>query len=155
MEGFREVLAKRNLNDLGWKCEKFTWSNRHGDESSTKERLDRAVANSAWIEVFNEVWVEILAARTSDHKPILIHVLKGKKRNWVKNQGFKYEANWALEEDCEEVMRHVWNKDEGYVVPLEKVVTFLDRSKKALLLWSRQRRRGGEREIEEKTRVLQ
>lgn len=53
------------------------------------------------------------------------------------------------------MVRKVWNNDEGKMNPLEKVEGFLNRSKKALMMWSRQRRRGGERAIEEKTVRLQ
>lgn len=39
--------------------------------------------------------------------------------------------------------------------PLDKVDIYLNRSKNALMMWSRQRRRGGEREMEEKIVELQ
>ena len=45
MDLFRQVLVKGSLFDLGWRGDKFTWSNRHEDESFTKERLDRVLAN--------------------------------------------------------------------------------------------------------------
>ena len=70
MDEFRHCLEGNNLYDLGWRGMKFTWSNKHADESFTKERLDRAVANPQWMDLFSDRRVETLIARQSDHKPI-------------------------------------------------------------------------------------
>lgn len=45
MEMFRRALEDGRLADFGWRGNKFTWCNGHGDETFIKERLDRAVAN--------------------------------------------------------------------------------------------------------------
>lgn len=45
MAKFWIALEVNGLLDLGWKKQKFTWSNRHADESFTKERFDRTVTN--------------------------------------------------------------------------------------------------------------
>jgi hypothetical protein len=42
------------------------------DDSFTKERLERALANMEWFSRFQSVMVKTLVARTSDHSPILI-----------------------------------------------------------------------------------
>lgn len=39
------MLESYNLFDMGWSGSYFTWSNNHSDESLTKDRLDRVVAN--------------------------------------------------------------------------------------------------------------
>ncbi|KAF5447235.1 hypothetical protein F2P56_032803 [Juglans regia] len=97
MEMFREVLEKGNLTDLGWKGEKFTWCNRHEDESFIKERLDRVVANPEWRAIYNDFRVETLPAVCSDHRPLVLECLQ-----WIRwrrtNFQFKYEANWLKEE---------------------------------------------------------
>ncbi|KAF5471486.1 hypothetical protein F2P56_008274 [Juglans regia] len=93
MELFREVMNEGNLYDLGWKGDKFTWSNSHGDDTFTKERLDRAVATPEWMNIYRETWVEVMVTSTSDHKPLLLHVLKKKGRNWNSQRAFKYEAS--------------------------------------------------------------
>lgn len=58
--------------DLGWKGEKFTWSNRHEDETFTKERLCRGVAYLKWSELFSNEVFEVLNARCSDHKLLFL-----------------------------------------------------------------------------------
>lgn len=53
------VLWKINrLFDLGCRGNRFTWSNKHSDDTFTKERLDMVVANNPWWDFFKEAWVE-------------------------------------------------------------------------------------------------
>ena len=42
------------LMDLGYRGPKFTWFRRNGEEAGIFERLDRGVANPAWINTFHE-----------------------------------------------------------------------------------------------------
>lgn len=49
MVNFRQCLEDCDLHDLGFIGDMFTWRNHHHSAASyTKERLDRAVANTAW-----------------------------------------------------------------------------------------------------------
>ncbi|XP_040990969.1 uncharacterized protein LOC121238196 [Juglans microcarpa x Juglans regia] len=92
MKLFRELKSDGNLYDLGWRGDKYTCSNSHTDATFTKERLDRAMANPQWMNTYIEAWVEVMVARTSDHKPLLVHIeikIKGCKKafqRWNKNR---------------------------------------------------------------------
>lgn len=72
MELFRYVLEDCELGDLGYKGSKYTWSNCREAGQFIKERLNRATANQAWCSMFSEVDVSVLAARSSNHKPLLV-----------------------------------------------------------------------------------
>ncbi|XP_041027017.1 uncharacterized protein LOC121267238 [Juglans microcarpa x Juglans regia] len=148
---FREALIDRNLYDLGWKGDRFTWSNTHGDESFTKERLDRVIANTEWREVYKESRVEVRVASSSDHKPLLVHLMKQKEAEGVKRRSFKYKASWALEDDCELVLKTAWRKED----PSNKVVKLLENSKAVFQKWSKKLNNEGKNDIEEKSRLLQ
>lgn len=50
---FRQAVQDNNLFDLKWKELNFTWCNNHMDETFTKERLDRVVTTSNWMNLFN------------------------------------------------------------------------------------------------------
>lgn len=65
MEMFRRALEDARLPDLGWRGNKFTRCNGHGDEAFIKERLDCAIGNQAWVNCFLEVGVEILVVQTT------------------------------------------------------------------------------------------
>lgn len=56
------------------------------------------VANSNWSEFYKDSMVEILAACSFDHKPILLHLSKGHHKIFAHRKNFKYENNWAFKE---------------------------------------------------------
>lgn len=72
MTQFKEALEDCQLSDLGFKGSKFTWTNYRQDGSFIKECLDRAIANLGWCILNKRVEVNILAARSSNHKPMFI-----------------------------------------------------------------------------------
>ncbi|KAF5481578.1 hypothetical protein F2P56_002218 [Juglans regia] len=152
MEMFRELMRDGNLFDLGWRGDMYTWSNSHTYATFTKERLDRVVANPQWMNFYSETWVEVLVARTSDHKPLLVHinVQNPSTRMQVRQRkkGFKYEACWALDEECEVVLKEAWT---GF----SKVIGLLNNSRKALLRWNKNIKQRQGQEVEEKTKILQ
>ncbi|XP_028761010.1 uncharacterized protein LOC114719664 [Neltuma alba] len=47
---FQHFMIQCNMVDLGSKGMEFTWSNKRVNEAHVKERLDRAVCNTAWRE---------------------------------------------------------------------------------------------------------
>jgi hypothetical protein len=104
LEVFRDTLDDWQLCDLGFQGSKYTWSNKWDAGEFTKERLDRATANSDWCNIFNDVLVEVLAARTSDHSPLLVHFgrkIFGRQR---KKKIFGFEASWCIDESCRDVV---------------------------------------------------
>ncbi|XP_040992690.1 uncharacterized protein LOC121239501 [Juglans microcarpa x Juglans regia] len=154
MARFREVLEGGGLFDLGWRGDKFTWNNKHEDETFTKERLDRAVMNSAWKEIFKEGWVEILVDRSSDYKLIMLTLNQPASQEWKVKRMFTYEAKWALEEECKEVIKRVWLRGQADDESAQSMNCLLENVKEALLRWSK--KLGGDKgkSIREKTEKL-
>ncbi|KAF5452148.1 hypothetical protein F2P56_027178 [Juglans regia] len=149
MSRFRKVLEDGGLYDLGWRGDKFTWSNKHEDETFTKERLDRVVANLVWKDIFKEGWVEVLVDRSSDHRPILLTMNQLENQEWKKQRVFRYEAKWALEEECEEVIKKVWQRDN-----IKRLNGLLEDSKGALMSWSKHLDKEKGRSLREKSERL-
>lgn len=58
MSNLRDAVDHYDLNDLGMRDNQFTWSNKHKDDTFTKKRLDRVVANLSWSLLFSEWWVD-------------------------------------------------------------------------------------------------
>lgn len=50
------------------KRDKFTWINKHSDETLTKERImDRVMANPKLTELYTGRSLKVMASRCSDH----------------------------------------------------------------------------------------
>ncbi|KAF5466697.1 hypothetical protein F2P56_016602 [Juglans regia] len=137
MAQFKEVLEESELHDVGWHGDKFTWSNRHVDETFTKEILDRAVTNSKWFEAYPDKMLEVLPVRCSDHRSIVLWFDKqvGRGKNITYKRKFRYEAAWALEEDCGSVIGAECGKEMAGHSHTSLVQRLLANCSKALTNW--------------------
>ncbi|XP_050241136.1 uncharacterized protein LOC126690037 [Quercus robur] len=121
MEDFRVALEDCGLADLGFSGHKFTWTNRRLGSTHTKQRLDRATANRVWMENFPASSVSHLFSHASDHLPILLKTMKDRQVRGRGFGGFKFEENWLLWDDCEEVVTKAWAKGGGDTLGLRGV----------------------------------
>lgn len=71
MKMFRDALDFSNLTDVKLKGYSFTWCNGRV-EGLIEERLDRAVANSNWHDLFRNACTDTVVWDSSDHYPICI-----------------------------------------------------------------------------------
>ncbi|KAM2045167.1 hypothetical protein ACFX1T_009399 [Malus domestica] len=92
------------LMDLEFNGPSFTWrGKKNGD--LVEERLDRALINGLWQDMWPNSMVTHGTVLGSNHCPIIIQSdvdrLRGRKI-------FRFEAFWAKEEECQEVVRNCW-----------------------------------------------
>ncbi|KAG6649980.1 hypothetical protein CIPAW_06G011600 [Carya illinoinensis] len=132
---FRQTLAQCELNDLGYQGDKYTWANNREGSNFTKERLDRVLGNSSWIDKFEDHSVEHLATYSSDHKPLLI-TLKTKNNRPRKKRIFRYEAKWKTKEGCEAIIKRSWEDIRGSMDRLGSTLQGLRSCKTSLKKWS-------------------
>ena len=99
---FRQAIEDCNLTDLGFWGPRYTWNNKRPGDANTKLRLDKDVATKEWRDKFQLSSVTHLPPHESNHLPIILQTEHMKSRKGRK--GFKFEENWLLWEDCEEVM---------------------------------------------------
>jgi hypothetical protein len=107
MEAFRQTLEVCGLTDLGYIGPKFTWTNCQDGNSFIKERLDRGVCNMAWRNLFPESQIHVEAAISSDHTPLLLY-LEGSRVKARQSTRFHYDACWALDRGCQEIIKNSW-----------------------------------------------
>ncbi|GMJ15348.1 hypothetical protein HRI_005204000 [Hibiscus trionum] len=130
MNDFLSALNDCDLTDLGYSGCWYTWEKGRLSTNNIRERIDRAVANSAWRDNFTNYHVQHLSHSISDHCPISIDT-NFVRDSGSKNSSFRFNANWVLEEDIEEVIRKTWESSMADTnVKLHKLAT-------ALLVWSR------------------
>jgi hypothetical protein len=69
---FRECLEDCGLVDLGFTGPKYTWTNKQDANSNVRVSLDRAVANVAFMDMFDNYRVENVITTSSDHLAVAI-----------------------------------------------------------------------------------
>ncbi|XP_065633632.1 uncharacterized protein LOC112033392 [Quercus suber] len=112
IDEFREALEMNELKDLGYKGYQYTWNNKRPEEANTRERLDQAVANGEWREKFPPTTVTHISLHTSDHAPIILQTKSLMDRCKTSGgHGFKFEESWLLWDDCEGVIKEVWERN--------------------------------------------
>lgn len=134
MKEFRKALAENDFCDVGWKGNMFTWSNRHLDNTFTKGRLDRVVANPLWSESFHSSSVEVLDVSQSNHKALLLDTGSNQQYKRKKRRLFRFEAKWILDGEGKLVVEQSWKRAVGASDYLRRV--FAKLNKEELRRWS-------------------
>lgn len=104
-----DTMNNCNLIDLGFNGPKYTWTNNRSG-NPIYERLDRAWANSNWIESFPDHNLWHLPRVTSDHCPILLKLENPRPMDGPKP--FRFEPMWILHDNYPEVVRRAWTTRE-------------------------------------------
>ena len=112
MRSFRECLSLCGLIDLGFVGQRFTWCNGRFGDQRTLIRLDRIVTNRKWVEQFPEAQVHHFSMSASNHC-MLVLFLTRKKRTRPTKKRFVFEAMWARDDKCREVIERVWDPLQG------------------------------------------
>ncbi|KAJ8443035.1 hypothetical protein Cgig2_030238 [Carnegiea gigantea] len=94
------MVSSCGLHKLEFNGYNFTWWNRREANQSIEERLDRLSAKNTHANV-----------KLSDNLPILVKLNGNGCGTQCTKHGFKFENIWALDMDCEEVIKSAWNKE--------------------------------------------
>ena len=139
MRLFRDCLEDCQLVDLGFCGPKYTWNNKQHGDSNIRVRLDRAVANGHFLQLFDDTQVENIITTSSDHFAVHLSLSKYSDRRQRETRGhnFKYEAAWCRAPDYMETVEKSWAA--GSVGPSSLQTTWDKLSNLAgtLFQWSR------------------
>ena len=106
MQMFSDALSDCGQDDLGYTGDLFSWRRGH-----LRERLDRAVGNMQWADLFPGFTVSNQEFDKSDHRPVLIDT---DFNPGVQPRGpsgtRKFKARWLAEEDIETIIQTAWDK---------------------------------------------
>lgn len=136
MAAFRDALGDCDLMDLGFSGLPFTYDNGREQQANVKVRLDRAVADTGWRDLFPEAAVSHLVSSCSDHCPLFLEI---KKESWEchKPRIFRYEIMWERLESLAEEVKVAWCSApdrEG----LGGIAVALKHVQSALRVWSKE-----------------
>ncbi|GMJ02632.1 hypothetical protein HRI_003932400 [Hibiscus trionum] len=113
MREFRRVLSDCEVEDIGYKGRWYTWEKGRFESNNIRERLDRGVANSPWLNLFPRYVLNHLSHSFSDHCPLLLNTQDGVNPN--KTWHFRFEASWLLEDSCEPEVQKLWAASVGSI----------------------------------------
>ncbi|KAL5546661.1 hypothetical protein UlMin_006348 [Ulmus minor] len=153
LRNFREAIKYCNLADLGFRGPKFTWCRGNHNSNFIQERLDWMLGNSGWLDRFPNSIVHHLRLWGSDHRPLLIEVLKDGE---VSSLGkplhigrFHFEEAWADEPECRDTILEHWREQSAR--NLDEVANKLHQCASDLSRWNLEKFRWLREEIKKKT----
>ncbi|XP_057250086.1 uncharacterized protein LOC130591167 [Beta vulgaris subsp. vulgaris] len=102
----RECVARCGLSDLKSTGAFYTWNNKQEGEARVFSKLDRALCNDKWLEMFptSEAW--FMPEGLFDHSPILVRVHKEIVQG---NKPFKYYKMWSKASNFQRRVRDAWS----------------------------------------------
>ncbi|XP_074283903.1 uncharacterized protein LOC141608447 [Silene latifolia] len=109
MNNFRDAVDECGLLDVRFEGYEFTYDNRQIGEPNRQCRLDRAMGNEAWFDLFPYAKLEHLTREWSDHAPIKLWLDRREMQRGRKKL-FPFEQVWVGEDGCEEAIRRAWDR---------------------------------------------
>ena len=154
MEAYREALEFCGMHDLGFVGLPWTFDNKQFGRRNVRVRLDRAVADDNWSNLFDQASVEHLVSPCSDHCPILLRLAPADAQR-VKPKILRYEIMWEREQSLGDVIMEAW--DSGPTkTSLASFASALKGVMQSLHSWSRENFGSVRRKLEElRTRLAE
>ncbi|KAB2616581.1 hypothetical protein D8674_023169 [Pyrus ussuriensis x Pyrus communis] len=139
-----EFMSSSQLLDLGFHGSAFIWKGLRRGEW-VEERLDRVLANERWQECWPNSHVVHGMDLASDHCPIILNSsLEGPKGRNL----FRFEAYWAMEEECKELVKICW-EGRQHGSPVNRWVRKINDCRSRLSRWNHSKFKGRSYKIQE------
>ena len=135
MDGFHEVVNLCGFQDLGYFGPKFTWCNLQERSNRVYLKLDRAFANSDWLNMFGDVKVQHQVESTSDH--CILRIPNSNYSPPSHNRRFHFEALWTKRDNCHEIIETAWNNGDPTTTP-EGIASNLSKCATDLFVWNKE-----------------
>ncbi|PNX83800.1 retrotransposon-related protein [Trifolium pratense] len=111
----RSTLTSSDLQDLGYKGDIFTWTNKREGLHLIKARLDKFLANSGWITMFPHFTNFHLLEYKFDHVLILLYFNKHltQTQRQTRPRPTRYEQVWTRDDLHFQIVRNAWNNSKS------------------------------------------
>uniref|UniRef100_A0A803QDA7 Reverse transcriptase domain-containing protein n=1 Tax=Cannabis sativa TaxID=3483 RepID=A0A803QDA7_CANSA len=121
MHSFQSFIGKYSLFPLVFSGSRFTW--KHG---TTLDRLDWAIVNQKWADLFPMASLQHLGFFGSDHRALKV-LLEGNPVMFARNPTFRFDNHWLLEPDFPKLLRDSWSTDSNSSASNNPILTFLSK----------------------------
>ncbi|KAM0927888.1 hypothetical protein ACQ4PT_002131 [Festuca glaucescens] len=136
-----EVVYKRNKKMAGTghtpSGVPYTYDNKRSGQANVQVRLDRAVANTEWRDIFGDTQVEHVVSPVSDHCMVVVRPMQ-ETRAVTRGPRRHYEIWWERAAELPELIASVW-EEAGKKDNLGDVCLGLDRIMQVLQNWSKKK----------------
>ncbi|KAB2606847.1 hypothetical protein D8674_006564 [Pyrus ussuriensis x Pyrus communis] len=139
-----EFMSSSQLLDLGFHGSAITWRGLRRGEW-VEEHLDRVFANERWQACWPNSHVVHGMDLASDHCPIILNSsIEGPKGRKL----FRFEAYWAVEEECKELVKRCWDGRQ-HGSPVNRWVRKINECRSRLSRWNQSKFKGRSYKIQE------
>jgi hypothetical protein len=136
MEGFREAVDYCRFTDLGFSGLPYTWNNKQQAPKNIKVRLDRALGDERFMDIFDNTSVRHVQTTESDHCCLLISISRS---DWLRGgadeRPFRFENMWVKHDRYSQVVEGSWQAGAQTLLELNDE---LGRMQRSLQTWSKQ-----------------
>ncbi|XP_060184875.1 uncharacterized protein LOC132614435 [Lycium barbarum] len=126
VKDFAECVQDLMLNELNWRGDYYTWSNKQQGGDRVYSRFDRALRNDDWMMQFGHLVLDYQLPFISDHSPMLLSMRSNTLRVitpfrfsniWAQHDQFLplVEASWT-DQTSKNKMNNVWLKNLRHVL---------------------------------------
>ena len=105
---FKNMISTCGMIEFPHTGNFFSWSGRRRS-GRVQCRLDRALGNEDWHQVFSHTDVEYLLRWGSDHRPVMVRI---KSKESTGRIGFKFDRRWLGKEGFAETVKHGWGQED-------------------------------------------
>ncbi|KAG7585295.1 Ribonuclease H domain [Arabidopsis thaliana x Arabidopsis arenosa] len=116
---FRNMISDCRLREVPSIGNSFSWAgDRHNQWVQC--RLDRALGNASWFQIFPRVQAEYLERIGSDHRPLFLRFVN---ENMTRSGRFMFDKRWISKPEVAEIIKESWCKGEaeGYKAILQRI----------------------------------
>lgn len=115
LKGFMQQVG---AIDLSFNGRKYTQINKQQASTNIRWRLDKAIANSEWLNLLPKARVQHLPWEELDHVPLLIST---GEEDEIYKMPFRFLHAWVTNISSFWVVKEVWDKEPGYGTKCYKI----------------------------------
>ncbi|XP_074315160.1 uncharacterized protein LOC141651341 [Silene latifolia] len=113
MNNFREAIDDCGIRDVAFEGYDFTYDNGQEEPDNRQSRIERAMGNERWFDMFPRARLIHMDREWSDHSHIKVILQPRPDRDVRGGKVFRFEQIWVGEEGCEEAIRKAWASGTG------------------------------------------
>lgn len=107
IEELQGFISDSNLIELPFKGISYTWTNNRDELCHIRERIDRVLVSSEWMEFYPLCLLTHEPLIGSDHTPLLLNTEPSQPRS----KKFRFETMWTRSDQCEDLLKQNWKQD--------------------------------------------